>query len=42
VQHPFGGQFVLTDTMTGIHTAEIGQHAMADFGDLGKVEVMFV
>lgn len=36
------GQFVLTGTMTGIHTAEIGQHAMANFGDLGKVEVTFV
>jgi 2-keto-4-pentenoate hydratase len=37
-----GGQFVLTGTMTGIHTAGIGQHAMADFGDLGKVDVTFV
>ena len=36
------GQFVLTGTMTGIHTGELGQHAMADFGDLGKVEVTFV
>jgi 2-keto-4-pentenoate hydratase len=36
------GQFVLTGTMTGIHTAEPGQQAMADFGDLGKVEVAFV
>lgn len=36
------GQFVLTGTMTGIHTAEVGQHAMADFGDLAKVEVTFV
>jgi 2-keto-4-pentenoate hydratase len=36
------GQFVLTGTMTGIHTAEIGQNAMASFGDLGKVEVTFV
>ena len=35
------GQFVLTGTMTGIHTAEVGQIAMADFGDLGKVEVIF-
>ncbi len=38
----FRGQFVLTGTMTGIHTAEIGQLAMADFGDLGKVEATFV
>lgn len=37
-----GGQFVLTGTMTGIHTAEPGQHAMADFGDLGRVEASFV
>jgi 2-keto-4-pentenoate hydratase len=35
------GQFVLTGTMTGIHTAEVGQHAMADFGHLGTVEVTF-
>jgi 2-keto-4-pentenoate hydratase len=36
------GQFVLTGTMTGIHAPEVGQPAMADFGDLGKVEVRFV
>jgi 2-keto-4-pentenoate hydratase len=36
------GQFVLTGTMTGIHTAEAGQQAAADFGDLGKVEANFV
>ena len=36
------GQFVLTGTMTGIHTAEIGQRAIADFGNLAKVEVTFV
>ena len=35
------GQFVLTGTMTGIHTAQAGQNAVADFGDLGKVEVTF-
>jgi len=35
------GQFVLTGTMTGIHTAEVGQKAMADFGDLATVEVTF-
>jgi 2-keto-4-pentenoate hydratase len=36
------GQFVLTGTMTGIHTPEVGQTAIADFGDLEKVEVTFV
>ena len=36
------GQFVLTGTMTGIHTAEVGQQVMADFGDLAKVEATFV
>ena len=36
------GQFVLTGTMTGIHTAEVGRQAVADFGELGKVEVTFV
>jgi 2-keto-4-pentenoate hydratase len=35
------GQFVLTGTMTGIHAPEIGQMAMADFGDLAKVEITF-
>jgi len=35
------GQFVLTGTMTGIHTAEVGQKAVADFGALGKAEVTF-
>ncbi len=35
------GQFVLTGTTTGIHTATVGEHAMADFGELGKVEVTF-
>ena len=35
------GQFVLTGTMTGIHTPEVGQTAIADFGDLSKVEVTF-
>jgi 2-oxo-3-hexenedioate decarboxylase/2-keto-4-pentenoate hydratase len=36
------GQFVLTGTMTGIHTAEVGQRAVADFGNLATVEVTFV
>ena len=35
------GQFVLTGTMTGIHAPDIGQTAMADFGDLAKVEITF-
>ena len=35
------GQFVLTGTMTGIHTPETGQTAVADFGDLAKVEISF-
>jgi len=36
------GAFVLTGTMTGLHTAEIGQQVTADFGNLGKVEITFV
>jgi 2-keto-4-pentenoate hydratase len=35
------GAFVMTGTMTGIHTPEIGQRAVADFGNLGRVEVEF-
>jgi len=35
------GQFVMTGTMTGIHTPEPGESAVADFGDLGRVEVTF-
>jgi 2-keto-4-pentenoate hydratase len=35
------GEFVMTGTMTGIHTPEIGQRAVADFGNLGTVEVEF-
>jgi 2-keto-4-pentenoate hydratase len=35
------GQFVLTGTMTGLHAAQAGQPAVADFGDLGKVQVTF-
>jgi 2-keto-4-pentenoate hydratase len=36
------GQIVLTGTMTGLHAAEAGQPAVADFGALGKVQVSFV
>lgn len=36
------GAFVLTGTMTGLHTAEIGQLVAADFGNLGRVEITFV
>jgi 2-keto-4-pentenoate hydratase len=35
------GEFVMTGTMTGLHAVEIGQRAVADFGDLGRVEVEF-
>jgi 2-keto-4-pentenoate hydratase len=35
------GQFVMTGTMTGIHTPKPGEVAVADFGDLGTVEVAF-
>jgi len=35
------GQFVMTGTMTGIHTPKPGETAVADFGDLGSVEVVF-
>jgi 2-keto-4-pentenoate hydratase len=35
------GEFVMTGTMTGIHIPEIGQRAVADFGNLGRVEVEF-
>jgi 2-keto-4-pentenoate hydratase len=35
------GQFVMTGTMTGIHTPKPGETAAADFGDLGRVEVTF-
>lgn len=35
------GQFVMTGTMTGINAPEIGQPAAADFGNLGRVEVVF-
>lgn len=35
------GQFVMTGTMTGLHAPKPGELAVADFGDLGKVEVVF-
>ena len=35
------GQFVMTGTMTGIHAPQPGETAVADFGDLGTVEVTF-
>jgi 2-keto-4-pentenoate hydratase len=36
------GQFVMTGTMTGLHSPKPGQTAVADFGALGKVEAAFV
>jgi len=35
------GLFVMTGTMTGIHTPAPGEQAVADFGALGTVEVVF-
>jgi 2-keto-4-pentenoate hydratase len=35
------GQFVLTGTMTGIHAPKPGETAVADFGTLGTVEIVF-
>jgi 2-keto-4-pentenoate hydratase len=35
------GQLVFAGTVTGIHTPTIGQTAVADFGELGTVEVVF-
>lgn len=35
------GQLVMTGTMTGLHAPKPGERAVADFGDLGKVEVAF-
>ena len=35
------GWFVMTGTTTGIHAPARGQRAVADFGDLGNVEVTF-
>ena len=31
----------MTGTMTGMHTPQPGEAAVADFGDLGRVEVVF-
>lgn len=35
------GHVVTTGTCAGIHFVNAGQHAAADFGDLGRVEVQF-
>lgn len=35
------GQFVMTGTMTGLHAPKPGETAVANFGVLGKVEVVF-
>jgi 2-keto-4-pentenoate hydratase len=35
------GQIAITGTVTGIHAPDRGQTAVADFGDLGTVEVVF-
>jgi 2-keto-4-pentenoate hydratase len=35
------GQFVMTGTMTGLHAPKPGETAAADFGDLGRLEVVF-
>ncbi len=35
------GQVVMAGTMTGIHAPEPNQTAVADFGSLGTVEVVF-
>jgi 2-keto-4-pentenoate hydratase len=35
------GQFVMTGTMTGLHAPKPGETAVADFGNLGRVEVVF-
>src|SRR5262245_57689176 len=35
------GDLVMTGTMTGLHAPEPGEPAVADFGALGKVEVVF-
>lgn len=36
------GQIVTTGTCTGVNFVKAGQHAVADFGGLGKVEAQFV
>lgn len=35
------GHVVTTGTCAGIHFVQAGQHALADFGDLGRVEIRF-
>jgi 2-keto-4-pentenoate hydratase len=35
------GQFVMTGTMTGLHSPEAGEPVLADFGRLGAVAVQF-
>jgi len=35
------GQFVLTGTTTGIHTPAIDEKAIAEFGEFGRVELVF-
>jgi 2-keto-4-pentenoate hydratase len=36
------GQLVSTGTCTGLVTLKAGEKAVADFGELGAVEVQFV
>ncbi|MEE9589634.1 MAG: fumarylacetoacetate hydrolase family protein, partial [Hyphomicrobiaceae bacterium] len=36
------GQIVTTGTCTGVNFVKAGQHAVANFGGLGKVEAQFV
>ena len=35
------GDLIMTGTMTGLHAPEPGEPAVADFGALGKVEIVF-
>jgi 2-keto-4-pentenoate hydratase len=35
------GQYVSTGTVTGVHSLKPGETAIADFGDLGRVELKF-
>jgi 2-keto-4-pentenoate hydratase len=35
------GQFVMTGTLTGLHAPAPGETAIADFGELGQVQVVF-
>ncbi|MDA7946010.1 MAG: fumarylacetoacetate hydrolase family protein [Hyphomicrobiaceae bacterium] len=36
------GEIVSTGTCTGFHHIEPGQHAVADYGDVGRIEITFV